>query len=131
MNTYKTILIVEDSPVQGAAIGTLLMQGGFSVLWAKDGQEGVIQAKIHLPDAIVMDIEMPSMNGFEACRHLKANFTTRQIPIIMLTSQDNLAHLEQGLDAGASDFIPKDVLSGSVLLNTLASLMSSTELVMG
>ncbi len=118
----ETVLIVEDSPVQGEALRQLLEEHGFRVLWARNGQEGVTLAQIHLPDFVVMDLEMPEMNGFEACRHLKANFTTRDIPVIMLTAKDMVEHLDHGFDVGAIDFIPKDMLSGAILLDTLKHL---------
>jgi DNA-binding response OmpR family regulator len=122
MTEPKAILIVEDSQVQGQALKLFLEERGFRVFWARNGQDGVIQAQISLPDAIVMDIEMPGMNGFEACEKIKANFTTRHIPIIMLTALDDIAHLDRGLSVGAVDFIPKDAMSWPMLLETLANL---------
>jgi CheY-like chemotaxis protein len=122
MQETKTILIVEDSRVQGRALKLFLEDRGYRVLWARNGQEGVTQAEINLPDAIVMDIEMPEMNGFEACETLKENFTTQDIPIILLTARDDLSYLDRGLTLGAVDFIPKDVMSWPVLLETLGNL---------
>lgn len=122
MQAAKTILIVEDSQVQGGALKLFLEDRGFRVIWAKNGQEGVTQAQINLPDAIVMDIEMPEMNGFEACAALKENFTTQDIPIILLTARDDMSYLDRGLTLGAVDFIPKDVMSWPVLLETLNNL---------
>ena len=79
-------------------------------------------ARQHLPDAIVLDIEMPRMGGFEACRHLKKDRRTAGIPIVMLTIRDDAATALHGIDLGAIDFIPKDAFSESVLLGTLRQL---------
>jgi CheY-like chemotaxis protein len=122
MQATKTVLIVEDSQVQGHALKLFLEDRGFRVLWARNGREGVTQAQINLPDAIVMDIEMPEMNGFEACAALKENFTTQDIPVILLTARDDMSYLDRGLMLGAVDFIPKDVMSWPVLLDTLGNI---------
>jgi CheY-like chemotaxis protein len=125
---HKTILIVEDSPAQALALEHLLEEQGLRVLWAPDGQAGVTMAQQHLPDAIVLDIEMPKMGGFEACRHLKTNAQTAGIPIVMLTVRDDATTALRGIDLGAIDFIPKDAFSESVLLGTLRQLHILPEL---
>jgi len=118
----KTVLIVEDSPAQALALKQLLKKEGLQVLWAADGQVGVMLAQRYMPDVIVLDIEMPRMNGFEACRRLKGDARTVDIPIVMLTVRDDAATALHGLDVGAIDFIPKDAFSGSVILETLRQL---------
>ncbi|HET89197.1 MAG TPA: response regulator [Chloroflexi bacterium] len=120
--TDKTILIVEDSPVQAMALEHMLREEGVDVLWASNGLEGVRLAQQHLPDAIVLDIEMPQMGGLEACRHLKKSPQTADMPIVLLTVRDDAATALTGIDLGAIDFIPKDAFSGSVLLETLRQL---------
>jgi DNA-binding response OmpR family regulator len=122
MIAHKKVLIVEDSPAQALALEHLLREQGLQVLWAPDGQAGVTMARQHLPDAIVLDIEMPRMGGFEACRHLKKDRRTAGIPIVMLTIRDDAATALHGIDLGAIDFIPKDAFSESVLLGTLRQL---------
>ena len=79
-------------------------------------------AQQHRPDVIVLDIEMPRMGGFEACRYLKGDARTADIPIVMLTVRDDAATALHGIDLGAVDFIPKDAFSGPVLLETLRQL---------
>ena len=81
----KTILIVEDSPVQATAIGHLLLGNGARVLYAPDGRAGVYIAQRYQPDAIILDLEMPRMNGLEACQRLRASPRTADIPVLMLT----------------------------------------------
>jgi len=119
---YKTVLIVEDSPVQALALEYLLEQEGFKVLCAPDGRSGVTMAQQHAPDVVILDIEMPEMNGFEVCRRLRENAQTADIPIVMLTAHSEVSMVMQGIDLGAIDFIPKDAFSETVLLETLRQL---------
>jgi twitching motility two-component system response regulator PilH len=122
MTKHKTALIVEDSPAQALTLRRLLEEEGLEVLWASNGQIGLSMAKDNLPDVVVLDIEMPEMNGFEALHHLKEDPQTAQIPVILLTVHTEPISLIQGVDLGAIDFIPKDAFSGSVLLGTLRQL---------
>ena len=117
-----TILIVEDSRVQALALQQLLEQKGLDVLRALDGHVGIAMAERYLPDAIVLDIQMPGMDGLEACQRLKQNPKTSHIPIVMLTAYSDSKVLMRGLSLGAVDFIPKDAFSDSVLLETLRQL---------
>lgn len=118
----KTVLIVEDSPAQALALEHLLEEHGLRVLWAPDGQAGIALAHQHLPDVIVLDIEMPRMGGFEACRRLKEDARTADIPVVMFTIRDDAMTALRGIDLGAVDFIPKDAFSNTVLLETLRQL---------
>lgn len=118
----KTVLIVEDSPAQALALGHSLEQAGLRVLWARDGQIGVNMAQEHMPDVILLDVEMPKMNGFEACQHLKEGAKTADIPIIMLTVHTEPITVNTLLEQGAIEFIPKGAFSEAVLLETLRQL---------
>lgn len=122
MGTNKTVLIVEDSPVQALALEHLLLQEGLNVLCAPDGRSGVEMAQEHIPDVIVLDIEMPEMNGFEVCRCLREDAKTVDIPVVMLTAHGEVSMVMRGIDLGAIDFIPKDAFSEAVLLETLRQL---------
>ena len=118
----KTILVVEDSPVQALSLINLLQINGLNVLCATDGIAGLDVAQSALPDAIVLDIEMPEKSGLEVCQVLKENPATVHIPIIMLTARQDMAALECSFHLGAVDFIPKDAFSEAVLLETLRQL---------
>jgi len=118
----KTVLIVEDSAVQALSLMRLLEAQGLNVLWALDGRIGVDMAHQYVPDLIVMDIEMPEMNGFQACKRLKESAVTSEIPIIMLTVRTEPDSVYEGLNLGVVDFVPKDVFSGPVILETLRQL---------
>ncbi len=115
----KTVLVIEDSPVQILALRELLEQENLRVLCATDGRAGVSMAEQHHPDAIVLDIQMPEMNGLEVCRLLMASPQTATIPIVILTAHNETDILRLGLELGAVDFIPKDPFSDQVLLETL------------
>lgn len=119
----KTVLIVEDSLAQASALKWLLEMRGLRVLHAPNGRVGVDMAQQYTPDAIILDIEMPEMNGFEACKHIKADPRTAGIPVVILTILGDRANVVlQGIDLGAIDFVPKDPFSYSVVLETLRQL---------
>ncbi len=121
-NISKTVLVVEDSPVQAFAMIQLLEQRGLTVLCAPDGAAGVEMAKKSHPDLIIMDIQMPEMDGLEACHIIKQDPAFENVPIIFLTAYSKSDVLRQGLSEGAVDFIPKDAFSDMVLLKTLEEL---------
>jgi len=115
----KTILVVEDSTTQALHLRTLLEREGLNVLWARDGQQGVTLAQEHLPNLVVLDIQMPDMDGYEVLRELKAAATTSEIPVIMFTRYDDAQSVISTLETGAVDYIPKDAFAEAVLLETL------------
>jgi len=119
----KTVLVVEDSTAQASALKWLLEQAGLHTLYAPNGRVGVEMANKHQPDIIILDLEMPEMGGFEACKCIKQNPQTADIPVIILTVHgDRAAVVLKGIDMGAIDFIPKDPFSYTVLLETLRQL---------
>jgi len=115
----KKILVVEDSPTQALHTQALLEQEGLKVLLAYDGREGLKMARQLHPDLIVLDVQMPGMNGFQVCQQLKGEPATEDIPIIMFTRHDEQEAVVLGLQTGAVDYIPKDAFADAVLLETL------------
>jgi DNA-binding response OmpR family regulator len=115
----KRILVVEDSPTQAQHMRMLLEQEGVEVVLADDGRMGLQMAQELLPDLIVLDVQMPGMNGFQVCRQLKNRRDTEDIPIIMFTRHDEQEAVVLGLQTGAVDYIPKDAFADAVLLETL------------
>lgn len=115
----KTVLVVEDSPTQALHMQALLEQEGLSVLLAHDGKTGLEMAQELGPDLIVLDVQMPEMNGFQVCGELKNRRATKDIPIIMFTRHDEREAVVLGLQTGAVDYIPKDAFADAVLLETL------------
>lgn len=118
----KMVLVVEDSPVQALALVKLLERENLNVLCASNGQAGISMARCYLPDLIILDIQMPEMDGLEACRYLKRDPKTLDIPIILYTEHNEPDMLKAGLEQGVVDFIPKDAFSDIVLLETLKQL---------
>jgi CheY-like chemotaxis protein len=115
----KLVLVVEDSPTQSIHVQGLLEGVGLTCALATNGQTGLYLAESLLPDVIVLDLEMPYIDGFEVCRQLKADPATAGIPVILMTRHDEKLSMEHGLELGAVDFIPKDVFADAVLLETL------------
>ncbi len=121
-NAKKTVLIIEDSPTQALSLQSLLENEGLSTLHAPNGTLGIQLAKEQPPDAIVLDVELPGINGFEVAAILSKHSLTEQIPIIMLTKYDDNYSLQKGIILGATNFIPKDIFANAVLLETLRHL---------
>jgi DNA-binding response OmpR family regulator len=115
-------LIVEDSPAQALDMKLFLEQQGMEVVVAGDGASGIRMAHECSPQIILLDIEMPGMDGFEVCRRLKEDARTTDIPIVILSVVNKRQAVLDGIDLGAVDFIPKDSFWGSVLLGTLYEL---------
>ncbi len=104
-----TILVIDDQPDDIAVLSTAL-RGMYRVLAAHDADaaRGVLR-KGPAPDLVLMDVNMPGMNGFDFCRELKAAAATRDIPVLFVTSQDGFSDEEEGFAAGAVDYILKPV----------------------
>lgn len=115
----KRILVVEDSVTQAAQIRALLTANSLHVTLACDGVEGLEKALETLPDLIILDLEMPRMNGTELVHALKKNDTTCKIPIIIFTKHDTPEAAAVGLEEGVVDFIPKDAFAKVVMIETL------------
>ncbi len=112
----KRILIVEDQEDNRKILRDLLTSAGFDPLEAATGEEGVRLAESERPDLILMDIQLPGMDGYEATRQIKANPTLHQIPIIAVTSYalsgDDVKAREAGCDAYVTKpFSPRALLA--------------------
>ena len=104
----KSILIIDDEPPIRAAIpASLEMLGGWRVLLAGSGQEGLIKAAIAQPDAILLDVMMPEMDGLAVVQDLRADPGTHAIPVILLTATSHLVNSQQLLDLNISLVISK------------------------
>jgi DNA-binding response OmpR family regulator len=101
------ILVVDDQPDIRQTTSMALQQGGHVVLTASNGIEGVEAARAEHPDLILMDIEMPRMDGWEAVRLLRLDEATRGIPVAMFTILFDLREKVRALKYGAQDYISK------------------------
>ena len=101
------ILIAEDEFSLRLVLRTILEHEGFSVIEAANGTEAIAQANEQTPDLVLLDVMMPDLDGYEVCRQLRACFTTRHIPIVMLTARTEVADKVRGLEGGANDYVTK------------------------
>lgn len=101
------ILIAEDEPDIRELITLTLQFSGYEVVSVKDGAEAVVQAQADKFDLILMDVRMPRMTGYEACRILRSIETTKEIPIIFLSAKGQESEVQAGLEAGADQYILK------------------------
>lgn len=101
------ILIAEDERDIRELIAFTLEFGGFQVIAVTNGQEAVELARQHRPDLIILDVRMPKMTGYEACRILKSQEETRAIPVVFLSAKGQEAEIRQGMEAGADAYILK------------------------
>jgi CheY-like chemotaxis protein len=114
------ILLVEDSQTQAAQIKMVLENAGsVDVHIANTALDGLRLAREVSPALIVLDINLPDMDGFQVCRRLKRDPVTMNIPVIMLTEKSSANSTASGLQAGADDYIPKDIFASEHLIDTL------------
>ena len=107
MSTMKKILVVEDTEDNRQILRDLLGMAGYDMIEAHDGAEGVAKAAEHRPDLILMDIQMPVMDGYEATRRIKANPELTAIPIIAVTSYALSGDEQKARAAGCDAYIAK------------------------
>lgn len=118
----KKILLVDDAETILMMERMILNKAGYELITAKDGQEAVIKAVAERPDLILMDVVMPKMNGFEACKQLRGQDTTKAIPIIMVTTRGEAESVESGFESGCDDYITKPINGLEVLSKVKSAL---------
>ncbi|MGB3516180.1 MAG: diguanylate cyclase [Elainellaceae cyanobacterium] len=101
------ILVVDDQPDNIRLLSTLLIEQGYKVRKATNGEMALNAIDIRLPDLILLDINMPSLNGYEVCRSLKANPKTSHIPVIFLSALDDSRDKVRAFQVGGSDYVSK------------------------
>jgi two-component system cell cycle response regulator DivK len=103
----KRILVIEDTEDNRRILRDLLTRAGFELIEAADGESGVAMATTHRPDLILMDIQLPVFDGYEATRRIRANPDTRAIPIIAVTSYALSGDESKALAAGCDGYVAK------------------------
>jgi len=103
----STVLVVEDTLSELELISSYLRDSGYSVIVATDAREALNKAVTQKPDAIVTDVVMPGMSGFELCRKLKNNPVTGQLPIIICSSKNQEIDRFWGIKQGADVYVTK------------------------
>jgi DNA-binding response OmpR family regulator len=107
MKTLPKILIIDDESIIRQTLDVLLSSENVELLFAENGKTGIKVAAESIPDAILLDVMMPEMDGYEVCRRIRANPALAEIPIIMITALDDRDSRLAGLRAGADDFLTK------------------------
>lgn len=109
------ILVADDEPNLREALRFLFTRNNFEVLLAEDGQEALEVALREQPDLVLLDVMMPRMDGYEACRRLRAHYRTRHIPILIATAKGDDDDKLVGLEGGANDYITKPWVNKELL----------------
>jgi two-component system phosphate regulon response regulator PhoB len=120
------ILIIEDERPLTKVLSYNLQREGYEVTLAHDGQEGLNKALTHPPDLIILDLMLPTLDGLEVCRELRATEHTRTIPIVMLTAKAEETDQVVGFSLGADDYVTKP-FSVKVLLQRIKALQRRIE----
>ena len=105
----QRILVIEDNALNMKLVRSLLLRGGYQVIEAGDAETGIAQAQEQHPDLILMDIQLPGMDGLSATRHIRSDATLRDIPVVALTSYAMQEDKENTLDAGCVGHISKPI----------------------
>lgn len=118
----KKVLVIDDSALERQHVANILKDGGYIVIEAETGEDGVQKAGEHRPDLIIMDVMMPGVNGFQATRYLTKSPTTKEIPIFMLTSRMEESDKAWAIKQGATKYLNKPADRSELLseINKLA-----------
>lgn len=118
------ILLVEDNDMNRNMLSRRLTSRGYNVIMAADGLQGISTASAQMPDLILMDMNLPAIDGWEATRTLKSAGATRSIPIIALTAHAMLSDRQKALEAGCDDYDTKPI-EFPRLLGKIAALLNA------
>ncbi|NDL56331.1 response regulator transcription factor [Phytoactinopolyspora mesophila] len=118
------VLVVDDDPAVRESLRRSLTFNGYQVRLAQDGEDALRQISTAPPDAVVLDVMMPRLDGLATCRALRAS--GNDVPILMLTARDEVSDRVSGLDAGADDYLPKPFALEELLARLRALLRRAT-----
>lgn len=124
--TRKEILLVEDREVESLALKRLLSQKGYGVRVARNGAEGLAEARNKRPDLIISDIMMPGMDGFQMCGEIKRDDGLKHVPVLLLTRLIEVKEVIRGLESGAETYVTKPY-DEEYLLSKIAALLKDPE----
>jgi chemosensory pili system protein ChpA (sensor histidine kinase/response regulator) len=109
------VMVVDDSVTVRKVTGRLLERNGMNVLTAKDGLDAMALLQEHTPDVMLLDIEMPRMDGFEVASKIRADQTLKYLPIIMITSRSGQKHRDRAMALGVNDYMSKPYQEAALL----------------
>lgn len=110
-----TILVVDDLDANARLLERLLTREGHRVLFARDGEEALTKVRDEAPDLVLMDVIMPTLDGFETCRRLKSDPATRLVPVVLITALQSSEDRVRGLEVGADDFVSRPVVTAELI----------------
>ena len=122
-----TILVADDEPINRSLIKRRLERDGYRVLTAENGREAVEMARESLPDLVILDVMMPEMDGLEACRLIKQDKATHDLPVIFLSARDETEMKVNGLGLGANDYISKPFKAEELMARVSVSIRLKRE----
>ncbi|MBF8281157.1 MAG: putative two-component response regulator receiver protein [Anaerolineales bacterium] len=121
------ILVAEDEPdIRDLIVFILRMLGGYEVVAANNGEEAVQLAFKEIPDLILTDVRMPKMSGYEACQRIKAEPTTKHIPVVFLTARGQEQEVQAGIAAGGDEYLLKP-FEQAQLLKKVADILTQAK----
>ena len=115
----KKILVVDDAETI-LMMERMILGKSYTVITAKNGEKALAAATTEKPDLIILDVVMPDMDGFEVCRRIKSDESTRSIPIIMVTTKGETSNMEKGFESGCNDYLTKPI-NGADLMSKVRS----------
>lgn len=117
-----TVLIVDDIPVNIILLKTMLTKTNVRILTATNGQEALDTIRKQKPDLVLLDIQMPLMNGMEVLKEIKADPELKRIPVFMVSAYTSPEDIEQSMSLGASGFIKKPVIMDNLISSVTSEL---------
>jgi CheY-like chemotaxis protein len=121
------IFVVDDEPDIVRVVVRIMEARGHTVATARDGAEAIERAAIEMPDVVILDLNLPRMDGFEVCRHLKTDPATKHIPIVMMTAAYvSVADAAKGTGMGADEYVIKPFLR-EVLVHNVERLIDAAQ----
>jgi chemosensory pili system protein ChpA (sensor histidine kinase/response regulator) len=125
LDRRTTALVVDDSITVRRVTQRLLERNGMRVLTARDGEDALATMEEHVPDVVLLDIEMPRMDGYEVAQHMRASARLKNVPIIMITSRVGEKHRARAMEIGVDEYLGKPYQE-SQLLEAIAPLVART-----
>lgn len=124
MNPQLDILLIEDSQTQAVRFQLMLERAGYHVAVMADGAAGWRKVCTEPPRMVLLDIDLPSLDGFQILSRLKRDRRTAAIPVVMLTHRDNVKSVQRAIDLGADDYLFKDDVAYSLCATVAQALQS-------
>jgi DNA-binding response OmpR family regulator len=114
-DNQRLVLMVDDDPLFVGQVGQLLNSAGYSLLQASNGIDGLRQLDSGSPGLVILDVNMPELDGLQTCRMIRAQEKHRDLPILMLTARGDITHRLEAQKMGATDYLVKPVDAESLL----------------